>query len=327
MAYTYTLGIESTAHTLGIGIMANDTVLADVRYMYEPESGGIHPADAAQHHTHHAQSALFAALQEADLSITDLSAIAFAQGPGLGPCLDVGAVMARTLALSLDIPLIGVNHPLAHIAIGLWTTGLTDPIVVYVSGGNSQLLALSHQQYRVFGETLDVPIGNALDKFARTTGIPHPGGPEIERKAQNGSQLIQLPYVVKGMDFSFSGLLTQVQRKYQEGYAITDLCYSFQEYTFAMLVEATERALAFLEKDSVLLVGGVGANQRLCDMFTTMCRERGAQFVACPMTYAVDNGVMIAYLGWLQYCNAETTSLAASTTDPHWRSDEVTVTW
>jgi len=244
------------------------------------------------------------------------------------PCLDVGAVFARSLSIKLNKPLIGVNHAIAHVEIGKLLSGAKDPVILYVSGGNSQILAFSAGKYRVFGETLDIAIGNALDKFARSLGIPHPGGPKIEKLALKGKTLIELPYVVKGMDFSFSGLTTALQQKYHsDKFSDEDLCYSFQEYAFSMLIEAAERAVAHLGKKEVLLTGGVAANKRFNKMLKIMCKERGAKLFETPLKYCSDNGTMIAYLGYIEFKNGRRTQLKNSEKRPNWRADQVSVNW
>ena len=134
-----------------------------------------------------------------------IRAVAFSQGPGLGPALRTVATAARALSIALGVPLIGVNHCVAHIEIGRWATGFDDPIVLYASGANTQVLGFLGGRYRIFGETLDIGLGNALDKFARSHDLPHPGGPVIERLAR---QEYRLPYTVKGMDLAFSGLVS-----------------------------------------------------------------------------------------------------------------------
>ena len=322
------LGIESTAHTFGIGIIKDREILSDCRSTYFPKEGGIHPTKATEHHTEVAISVLEKALNESGLKEKDIDLISFAQGPGMPPCLDTGIVLARSLALKLKKPLIGVNHAVAHIEIGKLLSGAKNPVVLYVSGGNSQILSFSSGKYRIFGETLDIAIGNALDKFARTLGIPHPGGPEIEKLAKKGENIIELPYIVKGMDFSFSGLVTSLQEKYKSGkYLKEDLCFSFQEYAFSMLIEATERALAHLGKSEVLLTGGVAANSRFKEMLEVMCKERGAKIFETPKKYCGDNGTMIAYLGLLEYKSGKKTTISQSKKRPHWRADEVDIKW
>ena len=135
---------------------------------------------------------------------------------------------------------------------------LTDPIVLYASGANTQVIGYLNGRYRIFGETLDIGLGNALDKFARSRDLPHPGGPAIEEMARKGSY-IELPYTVKGMDLAFSGLVSAAK---EIRAPIEDVCFSLQETAFAMCVEVSERALAHAEKEEILLVGGVGAQMQ-----------------------------------------------------------------
>ncbi|MDY6771210.1 MAG: bifunctional N(6)-L-threonylcarbamoyladenine synthase/serine/threonine protein kinase [Candidatus Nanohaloarchaea archaeon] len=320
------LGIESTAHTFGVGIVEDSDILANARSAYEPDEGGIHPRKASEHHYSRAKNVVDNAISQAGIDRDGIDAIAFSQGPGIPQCLQIGGVVARSMAQRLDVPLVGVNHPIAHIEIGKLTTDANDPVTLYVSGGNSQVIARAAGRYRVFGETQDIAIGNAIDKFARELGIPHPGGPEVERLASQSDNLIELPYVVKGMDFSFSGLVTETKGMVGD-HAEEDLCYSFQEYAFAMLVEATERAMAHLEREEVLLTGGVAANERLQEMLDTMAEERGGAAYKVPHEYCMDNGAMIAYAGQLKYQAGGTTPLQDSGVRPDWRTDEDEVTW
>ncbi|MFH1126658.1 MAG: KEOPS complex N(6)-L-threonylcarbamoyladenine synthase Kae1, partial [archaeon] len=279
------LGIEGTAHTLGIGIVdEKGNILASKKSSFFPPLG-IHPREAAEHHAEMAPKLLKDALKSAKINIKDLDMISFSQGPGLPPCLRITATFARTLSLKLKKPLVGVNHCISHIDIAKLLTDAIDPIVLYVSGGNSQVIGFTCGKYRVFGETLDIAIGNAIDKFARDCDLGFPGGPVIEKLAKDG-KYIELPYTVKGMDFSYSGLVTDVVRRYKAGAKLADLCFSFQEHAFAMLIEATERALAHTEKTEVLITGGVAANKRFNEMLSIMAKERGARYYACPMEYA-----------------------------------------
>jgi N6-L-threonylcarbamoyladenine synthase/protein kinase Bud32 len=252
-----------------------------------------------------------------------ITGIAFSQGPGLGPCLRTVATAARSLALALDVPLVGVNHCVAHVEIGCFATGCKDPVVLYASGANTQVIGYLNGRYRIFGETLDVGIGNALDKFARAKNFPHPGGPHIEAQAKNGT-FIELPYTVKGMDLAFSGLVSAAK---DSKAPLPDVCYSLQETAFAMCVEVTERALSLTGKEEVLLVGGVGANRRLQEMLRTMCEERGARFFVPEQKYLGDNGAMIAYTGKLMLESGVSLPVDASRINPSFRSDDVVVTW
>ncbi len=320
------LGIESTAHTFGVGIMENEEVLANITDMYIPSGGGIHPREAAEHHSRVCGNVLEEALEEADIERSDIDLVAFSKGPGLPPCLRTGAVFARSLALSLNAPIVGVNHCIAHIEIGKLKTGAVDPVTLYVSGGNTQVIALSAGKYRVFGEVLDTPVGNALDKFGREAGLEHPGGPKVEKLAKEGSKYIELPYTVKGMDMSFSGLMTEAVRKLKDE-RLVDVCHSLQETMFAMLTEAVERAMAHADKDEVLLTGGVAANKRLQKMLETMCEERDADFYTVPHELAGDNGAMMAWLGILKYRASGEDKLEETNFIQNWRTDDVEVEW
>ncbi len=324
------LGIESTAHTFGAAIVGVDgKVLSNARDSYAPAPGkGMVPREAAEHHCQAAGQVIGQALKGARTALADIGLIAYSRGPGLPPCLRIGLTAARTLALKFDKPLVGVNHAVAHIEIGKLMTGAKDPVVLYVSGGNTQVLALVEGRYRVFGETLDIPVGNALDQFAREAGLGFPGGPAVEKTAIGG-KYIELPYVVKGMDLSFAGIVSEVERKLKAGTSAQDLAFSLQETVFAMLVEVTERALAHTGKKDVLVVGGVAANKRFAGMLDIMCRERGASAFATPLEYSGDQAAMIAWAGLLAYRPEEydRKKALADTIDPRWRADEVEVTW
>lgn len=305
-----------------MGIVRDKKILANEKSVYIPKKGfGIVPREAAQHHSEKALSVLKSALRKANLNIRDVDAIAVAIGPGLPQCLKIGAVVGRILALKHKKPFIPVNHCVAHIEIGKATTRSRDPVVLYLSGGNTQVIALVGNRYRVFGETEDIPIGNALDTLARGLGLDMPGGPKIERLAKNG-EYVDLPYVVKGMDLSFTGLVTEALRKYKEGVKAEDVAYSFQETCFAMLTEVTERAVAHTDKEEVLLVGGVAANKRLQEMLRTMCSEREANFFVVPREYSGDNGAMIGVTGIL---HNKPISIEKSNIRQRWRVDEVDI--
>lgn len=322
------LGVESTAHTFGAGIaMSDGKILANTRDVFLAKPGkGIVPREAANHHSEVCAAVIRNALSEAELKLSDIDMIAFSRGPGLPPCLRVGAVAARTLASNLDKLLVGVNHAVAHVEIGRLTTGAKDPVVLYVSGGNTQILALVGGRYRVFGETLDIPIGNALDQFARTANLGNPGGKFVEEAAKNG-KYVELPYVVKGMDLSFAGIITSAIQKMKTGVPVSDICYSLQETCFAMLTEVTERALAHTGKTAVLLVGGVAANKRFSEMIGTMAKERGAKVFLVPQEYAGDNGAMIAWTGILAHNAKQDMPMEKSAVDSNWRPDDVDILW
>ncbi|MDL2261810.1 bifunctional N(6)-L-threonylcarbamoyladenine synthase/serine/threonine protein kinase [Methanimicrococcus sp. OttesenSCG-928-J09] len=355
---TIILGIEGTAWNLSAAIVNEEEVIADVTHTYKPAAGGIHPREAAQHHAAHVGEVideLFRLFEEKGYSKTDIDAVAFSKGPGLGPCLRIVGTAARMVSLMLEKPLVGVNHCVAHIEVGLWKTEAADPITLYVSGANSQVLAYEESEsgtdfgkgaYRVFGETLDIGLGNSLDKFARSAGLPHPGGPLVEKYAKEATEYIDLPYTVKGMDFFFSGLSTAASRVLKENKSqnrdkngeiegidgidetfLANICYSYQETAFAMAVEVTERALAHTGKNEVLLAGGVGANSRLREMLEKMCADRGAKFFVPEKKFMGDNGAMIAYTGLLMFKAGDTLTVEESFVDAGFRPDEVSVTW
>src|SRR5665648_1268340 len=168
----FCLGIESSADDFGIGVATfAGEILANNSDSYIPLEGGIHPREAARHHAEVADKVLSEALVAAGVKPRELSVIAFSQGPGLGPSLRTGAIVARALASYLEVPLIGVNHSVAHIEIGKLKTGACDPMTLYVSGGNTMVTAFESGRYRVFGETLDIALGNCLDVFGRSAGL------------------------------------------------------------------------------------------------------------------------------------------------------------
>jgi N6-L-threonylcarbamoyladenine synthase/N6-L-threonylcarbamoyladenine synthase/protein kinase Bud32 len=302
-------------------------VLSNVIDPYSPDEGGIHPREAANHHAEVLPRLIHGALDGAGVRARDLAAVAFSQGPGLGPCLRTGASAARALALTVDRPLVGVNHCVAHLEVGRAVLGCDDPVLLYTSGGNTQVIAYAAGRYRVFGETLDIGIGNMLDKLGREMGLPFPAGPALEAMARGGQRLLPLPYSVKGMDVAFSGMLTAALQTLGRGADPTDVAMSVQETAFAMLVEVTERAMAHVGRDEVLLGGGVAANGRLREMAGLMAAERGARSWVPPVDLCVDNGAMIAVLGMVMHGAGVRTSLEDSGVRQRFRTDEVEVTW
>jgi universal protein Kae1 len=329
----YCLGIESTADDFSVGVVSSEgKVHANIINAYMPELGGIHPREAARHHAEVAGQVISEALGKAKIHSKDIAFVAFSQGPGLGPCLRTGATAARALAYYLHVPLVGVNHSIAHIEIGKLITDAKDPVTLYVSGGNTIVSAFDAGKYRVFGETLDIALGNCLDVFAREAGLRQkpgmPFGAIVEKLAVEGNTFIPLPFCIKGMDMSFSGLLTAaVELLRQKKHRLEDICFSLQEVAFSMLTEVTERALAHTEKTEVVLTGGVGANKRLQEMMKVIAEEHDASFSKVPTEFAIDNGAMIAWTGTLAYSSGITTPLEKSMVKLKWRIDEVHVPW
>jgi N6-L-threonylcarbamoyladenine synthase/N6-L-threonylcarbamoyladenine synthase/protein kinase Bud32 len=326
------LGIEGTAHSIGVGIVKNENdkckVFSNLIKTYRPEQGGIHPREAANFHANHIAHLIKDSVDKADINIEDVNLVSFSRGPGLGPCLRTTATAARALSLSIKKPIIGVNHCVAHLEIGRGTlSNCKDPVLLYTSGANTQVIAFAEGRYRVFGETLDIGIGNCLDKFGRTVGLDFPSGPKIEDLAIKGENYFELPYSIKGMDIAFSGLLTAAEQYYKNGKKLEDICFSIQETTFAALTEVTERAMAHTEKDEVLLGGGVAANKRLRDMVQIMAKERNASFFVPSKDLCIDNGAMIAWLGILMYNSGIRMKVENSYINQRFRTDMVDVTW
>ncbi|XP_033109943.1 probable tRNA N6-adenosine threonylcarbamoyltransferase [Anneissia japonica] len=329
------IGFEGSANKLGIGIIRDGEVLSNPRVTYiTPPGEGFQPRDTARHHQAHIIEVLQKALDEASVSPKDIDCIAYTKGPGMGAPLVSVALVARTVAQLWNKPIVGVNHCIGHIEMGRLITNAINPTVLYVSGGNTQVIAYSHKKYRIFGETIDIAIGNCLDRFARVLKLsndPSPGY-NIEQMAKGGKKLIELPYVTKGMDVSFSGILSYIEdvgsKQLKRGECTqADLCFSLQETLFAMLVEVTERAMAHCGSNEVLIVGGVGCNKRLQEMMGIMAEERGAKLFATDMRFCIDNGAMIAQAGWEMFTSGLTTPLDQTFCTQRFRTDEVEVTW
>ncbi|KAK6914549.1 Gcp-like domain, partial [Dillenia turbinata] len=438
------LGFEGSANKIGIGVVTLDgTILSNPRHTYiTPPGQGFLPRETAQHHLQHVLPLIKSALETAKVTLDDIDCLCYTKGPGMGAPLQVSAIVVRVLSQLWKKPIVAVNHCVAHIEMGRIVTGADDPVVLYVSGGNTQVIAYSEGRYRIFGETIDIAVGNCLDRFARVLNLsndPAPGynieqmlyflyvlwiisldlyvfddftltmsvafrisctgyiimlsnfmqdinsciwssstlvetiAPCLHRipiasglilfgkmslcwdfllimlllangnmcqvlalffclLAKKGEKFLDLPYVVKGMDVSFSGILSYIESTAEEKLknnecTPADLCYSLQETVFAMLVEITERAMAHCDSKDVLIVGGVGCNERLQEMMRVMCSERGGRLFATDDRYCIDNGAMIAYTGLLAYAHGQTTPLEESTFTQRFRTDEVHAIW
>lgn len=325
---TTILGVESTAHTFGIGIVKDGKVIANEKDSYTTEKGGIIPLEAAKHHEQVKEKILKQALDKAKISMNDIDYIAFSQGPGIAPSLLVGLKFVKHLAKTYNKEIIPVNHCIAHLEIGQ-SVGAKDPVLLYTSGANTQIIAYASGKYRIFGETLDLGIGNVLDTFARYAGMGFPGGPKIAQLVENSKDhsYIELPYSIKGMDVAFSGILTNLRNKLNK-FKIEDLAYSLQETAFSMLVEAAERAMAHTGKNELVLGGGVACNKRIQEMCKIMCEERGAKSFCPENSLLVDNGAMIAFTGWLIYKHLKhNIDIEKLDIKPRERTDDVNVYW
>ena len=351
------LGLEGTAWNASASVYdaERDEVLSLESDPYEPDSGGIHPREASEHIADAIVPAMERALDaaadgdgrpgDAGAAVDDagsraageppVDAVAFSRGPGLGPCLRAVAACARAAALGWDVPLVGVNHTVAHVEMGRWSSGFDDPVALDAAGANTLVAAYRGDRYRVLGETLDTGVGNALDKLARHADLSHPGGPKLEELAAEATpegpaeddDLLDLPYTVKGMDFAFSGVVTAAQSHLDDGAALPDVAHSFQEHVFAALTEVAERALALTRNDALVVGGGVAANERLRGMLEAMCEDRGARFHSPPLEYLGDNSAMIAVTGAKMAEAGDTVAVEESTVRPDWRPDDDAVAW
>jgi len=318
------LGIEGTAWAASAAVydVERDEVTIETD-AYEPDSGGIHPREAAEHMSDAVPTVVERALEGCDY---DVDAVAFSRGPGLGPCLRIAGTAARAVSQRLDVPLVGVNHMVAHLEIGRHRSGFENPVCLNASGANAHVLAYRNGKYRIVGETMDTGVGNAIDKFTRHLGWSHPGGPKVESHARDGEYL-GLPYVVKGMDFSFSGITSAAKAAVDDGEPVEDVCRGLEETVFAMLTEVSERALSLTGRTELVLGGGVGQNDRLQRMLGEMCDQRGAELFVPEDRFLRDNAGMIAVLGAKMAAAGDTLAVEESQIDSDFRPDEVPVTW
>lgn len=333
------IGIEGSANKIGVGVIRYSNgeyeILSNPRKTYiTPAGQGFLPRETAWHHQQHVNALVKLALLESGLTPAEVDCICYTKGPGMGGPLRSCAVCARMLSLIWRVPLVGVNHCIGHIEMGRVATRCRNPVVLYVSGGNTQVIAYSNHKYCIFGETIDIAVGNCLDRFARTLHLsndPSPGF-NIEQLALQGTKYVELPYIVKGMDVSFSGILSYIEKEATEKLASgavtpADLCYSLQETIFAMLVETTERAMAHTRADTVLIVGGVGCNRRLQEMMGLMTAARGASLCAMDHRYCIDNGAMIAQAGLFEFQMNILTPMREATCTQRFRTDAVDIVW
>jgi N6-L-threonylcarbamoyladenine synthase len=298
------LGIEGTAHTFGIGLIdiKKDKVLFNEKVQFKGDEG-MDLRKLSEFHVanfHLVLDKLEVFFENEKISFKDIELISFSQGPGLGNSLKIAALVAKTLSLKYKIPIVGVNHIKSHLEIGKFFTKFKDPMFLYVSGVNTQIIAKDEfKNYRVYGETEDIGLGNLIDSFARLLGLGFPGGLAIEERAKLSKNYIPLPFTIKGMNVSFAGLYSNLKKKLNEEYDVNDLCYSLQETCFATMMEVVERAMAYTKKKEFIIVGGVASNKRLSEMAREMCKLRSAKYDSFPREYCVDNGAMIAYQGYV----------------------------
>lgn len=299
------MAIESSCDETACAIVRGGReVLANVvasQIKIHEEYGGVIPEIAAREHLEAINVVIDEAFKQAGLKGEDITAFAGTVGPGLVGCLLVGLNATKSLALAYDKPFIGVNHLNAHLAANFIDTNLEPPFVaLLVSGGHTQIIKVdSYSEMQIIGETIDDAVGEAYDKVARLIGLPYPGGPKLDKLAQEGNpHAFKLPEAkVGGYDFSFSGLKTAVLRLVKsfdgKDMPVNDICASFQECVSSTLFKKVKRALEETGYKQVVLAGGVAANSEIRKKIFSL-KDEGYEVYAPIMKYCTDNASMVA---------------------------------
>ncbi|MDP4164308.1 MAG: tRNA (adenosine(37)-N6)-threonylcarbamoyltransferase complex transferase subunit TsaD [Bacillota bacterium] len=320
------MGIETSCDETAVAIIKNGREIVSNVVASQIEShkrfGGVVPEVASRHHVEQVTLVLEEALTEAGITFSDLDAIAVTAGPGLVGALLIGVNAAKALAFAHNLPLVPVHHIAGHIYANRLVTEMKFPLLsLVVSGGHTELVYMKeHGHFEVIGETRDDAAGEAYDKVARTLNMPYPGGPHIDRMAQEGQPTIDLPraWLEEGSyDFSFSGLksavINTVHNAEQRGIKIEpqNLAASFQQSVIDVLVVKTERAAKEYNVKQVLLAGGVAANKGLREALTaTFSSLEGIELVIPPLSLCTDNAAMIAAAGSILFEKGERADLA-----------------
>jgi N6-L-threonylcarbamoyladenine synthase len=308
MSEPLVLGIETSCDETGVGIVRGQTLLADAIASQVDEHarfGGVVPEVASRAHLEAMVPTVDRALATAGVTLNDVDAVAVTTGPGLAGALLVGVAAAKAYALSLGVPLVGVNHLAAHVAVDVLEHGpLPDPLVaLLVSGGHSSLLLVPDlMAVETLGATVDDAAGEAFDKVARVLGLPFPGGPHVDRAAREGDpEAIAFPRGKPegAYDFSFSGLKTAVARwvEARTDIPVNDVAASFQEAVVDVLVGKAVSACRDHGVGHLLIGGGVAANSRLRAVAAERCEKAGIVLRVPRPALCTDNGAMVAALG------------------------------
>ncbi len=326
------LGIETSCDETGVavydtrrGLLAH-TLYSQVKL--HADYGGVVPELASRDHVRKLVPLVRECMAQADLALSDLDGVAYTAGPGLVGALLVGAALGRALAFGLGIPAIAVHHMEGHLLAPLLEEDAPQPpfVALLVSGGHSQLVDVRGiGDYVILGETLDDAAGEAFDKTAKMMGLPYPGGPHLARLAQQGRPgrfTFARPMTDRpGLEFSFSGLKTQVllawQQSDQSGQTRADIARAFEEAVTETLAIKCERALVQTGHRSLVVAGGVGANRRLRERLAELASRRGVQVCFPRLEFCTDNGAMIAHAGALRLAAGQHDS-AAIVVRPRW---------
>lgn len=308
------LGIETSCDETAAALVNSDKhILSNVIHAqiedHQPY-GGVVPEIAARNHLVHIDSVINKALADAQMSLVDVDAIAVTAGPGLIGGVMVGVMVAKAMAATLNKPFIAVNHLEGHALTARLTDSVDFPhLLMLMSGGHCQILMVQGLgDYTVLGKTIDDAAGEAFDKVAKSLDLDYPGGPQVERLAKTGDvKRFLLPRPLKGRDgcdFSFAGLKTAARNIILAGEIKTDkdksdLCAGFQEAVKDCLIDRLKQAFGMVSVDfkTVVLAGGVAANEYLRSALTSVCHDYGKEFVAPPLKLCTDNAVMIAWAG------------------------------
>lgn len=329
------LGIETSCDETGVAVYDTGAGLrAHALYSQialHAEYGGVVPELASRDHVRKLLPLIRQTLAESGLDVNELDGVAYTAGPGLVGALLVGAGVARALAWALDVPAIGVHHMEGHLLAPLMEDdplGRPQPpfVALLVSGGHTQLVAVDAiGQYRLLGETLDDAAGEAFDKTAKLMGLPYPGGPQLAAQAELGRPGLfkfARPMTDRpGLDFSFSGLKTQVllawRNSDQSEQTRADIARAFEDAVVDTLAIKCARALDAAGCNTLVVAGGVGANRRLRAKLASMAEKRGGRVCFPRPAFCTDNGAMIAYAGALRLQAGQSESAAVKVT-PRW---------
>jgi len=306
----YILGIESSCDETAISVVKNGRqILSNVVNSQIPIHtlyGGVVPEIASRNHIDNISLVMEKAISDARISLSDITAIGCTYGPGLVGALLVGLSYGKALSYALKKPLVGVNHIEGHIAANYITHYKLEPpfLCIMMSGGNTQIVNVkSYTEFEVLGRTRDDAIGEAFDKVARVVGLGYPGGPKIDKLAEEGQAVIELPKThMEGMDFSFSGIKTAVINLHHKEPDIdkANLCKSFEKAITDMLMEKVKMALKISKCNKIVLAGGVSANTYIRSEFEKL-KEKNIEVYMPDLKLCTDNAAMIASAGYYNY--------------------------
>ncbi len=314
MREIYTLGIESSCDETSVAIVKNGreilSNIIDTQIPIHEKYGGVVPEIASRNHIEAISRVTKKALEEANISFEQIDAITPTYGPGLVGALLVGLSYAKALSFAINKPLVGVNHIQGHIAANYITYKELEPpfLCMMMSGGNTQIIQVKdYTEFEVLGKTRDDAIGEAFDKVARVVGLGYPGGPKVDKLAQEGEPIIDLPKThFENMDFSFSGIKTAVINLHHKNPEINkaDLCASFEKTVTEILLENVNRAIKQTGIKTIALAGGVSANSYIRKAFLTLQqddKEKKIKIYMPDLKLCTDNAAMIASAGYYNY--------------------------